>query len=456
MQDFANLLRQRLGAIPEPQAHPDPDILSAYAEQVLTPAERQKIQEHLAACAPCREVVFLSLPQLQEEEVAWRPVRTRSWALGLRWAALAAMIVVIIGLAVQQPWKEKSGTSSFNTASDLPAKPANSGETADKAVASAPATQAQAAPAPAQPAMSTARARQDEPVAAAKKPVPPKIVVPPAFAASRVPQAPSAAGMARTTGPANLSDNRSLVVNNSNNSPLVSAPAPRTEAEVSAADIFNSSRTIPPISAKDLGSKAAGTDSGNTGIAAAAPSASSSPGKLQRAWTLVAKIPSRVASAADKQDTSNGSGATAFSSAHVRFDPHSALADRAGYKLDASQLHWSISSDGKLIKSENRAQWHEAYPQDQDLQFRKVWADPKDGHEVWAGGTHLTIVHSWNGGIDWQRMKVNEPTAAGDITDISIDEGNVLVKTSNGQTFVSHDAGATWVPLKQNQSSQPR
>src|SRR5439155_18456090 len=113
MQEFSNILRQRLGARPEPQAHPDPDTLTAYAEQVLTPAEREKIQGHLADCAPCREVVALSLlPVVQDEEVVLQPAKPSFWSLGIRWAAVAAMAIIVVALAVQQPWKEKRQTSN--------------------------------------------------------------------------------------------------------------------------------------------------------------------------------------------------------------------------------------------------------------------------------------------------------------------------------------------------------
>jgi len=463
MQNFSNLLRQRLGAIPEPQAHPDPDALSAYAEQVLTPAERQKIQEHLAACSPCREVVALSLPEMQEEQVVLRPA-ARSWALGLRWAALAAMIMVIIGLAVQQPWKEKGpGQGTFTTALDTAAKTADTATAAKTIAPPAPsAAEPQAAPASAthsslQPAMTMARRGQSEAVSAAKPAAPP-VDIPRTLTASRVASPAVVGGVAtRTAGPANWSANNgsannNLILDSSNNS-LVSAPTPKAEAPLSMADAFTPSRATPPISASDIGSTAMGVtpDKENKSLAAAPVPATSSPGKIHQAWSFVATIPHKVAGASS--ENSSSSGAAAFSAGHVRFDPHSAVAERTASKADASQLrssqlHWSISPDGKLIKSENRDQWHEAYTQDQDLQFRTVWTDP-NGHEIWAGGSHLTIIHSWNGGVNWQKMKLDEAAGSGDITNISIDDGNVQVKTSNGQTFVSHDKGVTWVPLKQ-------
>ena len=62
MPELPNLLRQRLAATEtgETQAHPDADMLTAYMEQSLAPAESKTVIAHLAVCEPCREVVALS------------------------------------------------------------------------------------------------------------------------------------------------------------------------------------------------------------------------------------------------------------------------------------------------------------------------------------------------------------------------------------------------------------
>src|SRR5260370_35962450 len=48
-------------AIPE-RTHPDADLLTAFAEQSLSVAERDGILEHLALCGACRDVIALALP----------------------------------------------------------------------------------------------------------------------------------------------------------------------------------------------------------------------------------------------------------------------------------------------------------------------------------------------------------------------------------------------------------
>src|ERR1700691_6281016 len=48
-------------ATPKP-AHPDADLLTAFAEQSLTATERDGVLAHLALCDDCREVASLALP----------------------------------------------------------------------------------------------------------------------------------------------------------------------------------------------------------------------------------------------------------------------------------------------------------------------------------------------------------------------------------------------------------
>jgi photosystem II stability/assembly factor-like uncharacterized protein len=138
--------------------------------------------------------------------------------------------------------------------------------------------------------------------------------------------------------------------------------------------------------------------------------------------------------------------ASGFASSMASPDLKSAEADQEA-KPESLQFHWRVTSDGILQKSSDLSHWHEAYPQGGDLQFRSFFTMGQ-GHQVWAGGNNGMLVHSWNGGVKWDTLKVPEASGS-DITSISIDDG-WQIKTSNGQTFVSHDQGKTWVPLKQN------
>src|ERR1700686_667891 len=110
-------------AAPE-QAHPDADLLAAFAEQALSATERDGVLEHLALCGDCREVVALSLPAAdmvppqtapQTADVDVRTTVSRAGAPAphklsfawpnLRWAALAAGVVVAAAALLLHPGK---------------------------------------------------------------------------------------------------------------------------------------------------------------------------------------------------------------------------------------------------------------------------------------------------------------------------------------------------------------
>lgn len=76
--------------------HPDENLLTAFAEQALTPGERGQVLAHLADCGRCREVVFLaqsSLPDVESPQLV--PVsRRRSWRMAFAGASAFALIAM--------------------------------------------------------------------------------------------------------------------------------------------------------------------------------------------------------------------------------------------------------------------------------------------------------------------------------------------------------------------------
>ena len=90
----------------QPGMHPDADSLTAFAEQLLPPQEREQILAHMATCGRCREVVFLAR-QSTDEERAVVPAsaaekRARaSWPGGWRWAWVpVGALAAVVGIAV--------------------------------------------------------------------------------------------------------------------------------------------------------------------------------------------------------------------------------------------------------------------------------------------------------------------------------------------------------------------
>ncbi|MFI5106372.1 MAG: zf-HC2 domain-containing protein, partial [Terriglobales bacterium] len=102
MPELSNLLKNGLAkASQEAGVHPDADLLTAYAEQILTSSERSQVLEHLAACRQCRDVVSLALEPVAEEKA---PVLVatprRRWFLTPQFALVAAVAAMAVGVGI--------------------------------------------------------------------------------------------------------------------------------------------------------------------------------------------------------------------------------------------------------------------------------------------------------------------------------------------------------------------
>ena len=95
MDQFTKLVYGRLRAQPVPGPHPAPELLSAFAENALTEADRGEVLQHLGACSECREVLFLALPGSPETQKVLipQPRPFRRW--GLTWGAAVATVAIL-------------------------------------------------------------------------------------------------------------------------------------------------------------------------------------------------------------------------------------------------------------------------------------------------------------------------------------------------------------------------
>ncbi len=86
--------RLRGGLLPE---HPDPDLLTAFAERTLLGKEREQVLGHLAACADCRRIVALAAPEVAPESMPLPAAGSTSWLRipVLRWGAVAVSIGIV-------------------------------------------------------------------------------------------------------------------------------------------------------------------------------------------------------------------------------------------------------------------------------------------------------------------------------------------------------------------------
>ena len=97
MEQLPNIVSERLKKTPIPATHPDPDMLAAFAEQVLQGTERTRVLEHLAACADCREIVALAPSHAEPAMAAAARSRKSGWLSlpVLRWGTVATFAVIV-------------------------------------------------------------------------------------------------------------------------------------------------------------------------------------------------------------------------------------------------------------------------------------------------------------------------------------------------------------------------
>jgi hypothetical protein len=104
--------------------HPDADQLSAFLERALPAHEQRETLAHLALCPHCRQLVVLSLPPGDESPTLERePARHRWWA----WAgipALAAIVLMIFFVRHEQRIVRQTSVLSQMAAARKPAPPA--------------------------------------------------------------------------------------------------------------------------------------------------------------------------------------------------------------------------------------------------------------------------------------------------------------------------------------------
>jgi Photosynthesis system II assembly factor YCF48 len=100
--------------------HPDPELLAAFAENSLPRHDREGLLNHLTTCADCRDTLYLAMPQADAQQVFSRPSSSSPSRLAIRWAALAASVVILGSVLVTNRWIFTERAPSVQPSAEAP------------------------------------------------------------------------------------------------------------------------------------------------------------------------------------------------------------------------------------------------------------------------------------------------------------------------------------------------
>jgi hypothetical protein len=435
MTEVPKIVYDRLRAALPEQAHPDVDLLSAFAEQALSATEREGVLQHLALCGDCREVVALALPatdvappQVADEDgvrttvsrAGSRASRKLSFAWPtLRWAALAAGVVVVAAVLLVHPGKLNQATlPSVNPRVATTAPPASGSQIASSSAPSSP------------------------------------IASPPAD---------QFAVLAETNEPRRKSE---LQLSRKLKAGQVVTPSPQRESGMLLADNKKDSRQADKLSAAPAaGARAfdydARTSQGTTetvegaGAATAAtkePSAENALMVRNDAPAIEKAKPAPQEMEVNEEQKAQAAAVPGPARSLTRNVMSAAkLASPASQSLAvAPHVTWAITG-GVLQRSLDSGQsWQDALHADHPL-----LCYASHDADVWTGGRVGTLFHSADGGVTWAQVQpsVKARQLSSDITHIEVrgesrddarPPAEILLSTSNSETWSSADGGKTW------------
>ena len=456
MTEVPKIVYDRLRAALPELAHPEADLLSAFAEQALSATERDGVLRHLALCVECRDVVALALPpadmaplqtapQTADEDGARRTVSQAgapaphklsfAWP-SLRWAALAAGVAVAAAVLLVHPGKLNQATlPSVNPQVATTAPPASGPEIGSSSIpSSAPSSPIASSPTdqPRAVMAKTEEARSKSELRLSKKLKAGQVVTPSARAES---------GML-------LADN----MMDSRQTPKRSA-APSDRARAFGYDARSSQAATETVEVSGAAAAVTTEPSAENALMARNNAPRNDAPAIEKAKPAPQEMEGREdqkAQAAAVPGPARSLARNVMSAAK--------LASPAS-PTQARSVTWAIMA-GVLQRSLDSGQsWQDALHADHPL----LCYASRDA-DVWTGGRAGTLFHSADNGVTWVQVQpsIKARQLSSDITHIELrnDElhGNVggefrdnasppaeiLLSTSNNQIWSSADDGKTW------------
>ena len=438
------------------QAHPEADLLTAFAEQALSATERDGVLEHLALCGDCREAIALALPAAdmvaapiatETEAVRATSIRAKSernflTAFGwpsLRWAALAAGVAVAAAVLLMHPGTLNQATlSSVNRPVATTAPPASAPQIASPSV-----------PASSIPSSSVASSPKDQSAISVRTSARTNEARP---NSEMRPFKKLNAGEAVT--PPHQAQRGMLLAENKDKSAQAGKWAAAPSAGALALDASTSRRATETVEV-----------SGAAAAVEVAPSpddtlmARNETPAIEKAKPALQEpaLPEKEMKVNGQQNT-QAAVVSGLAKPQARAMMSSAkLASPVSQSL-AHRVTWVITG-GILQRSPDSGQsWQDALRADHPL---LCYASHDE--DVWAGGLAGTLFHSADGGVTWVQVQpsIKAQQLSSDVTHIDV-RGNVrgdvrgdvhggvrgpaeiVLSTSTGEIWSSADGGKTW------------
>ncbi|MHB8214492.1 MAG: YCF48-related protein [Candidatus Sulfotelmatobacter sp.] len=455
------------------EAHPDADLLTAFAEQSLSESEREQVMEHVARCGECREVVALALPA---SESVFVPSGVRvnrgawlSWPV-LRWGVVAAGIVLVASVGTLQ-YKQRT----LQNAGLFSGRVRQQGKVSTALPSSRSSTQAQARAIIPQAREKTRQAptRRDfssqSAVAADQASPSPNAIFPSPQPMNRAgvpgagigsgsaggiaggvfrPSGVSGAGLAGKDHSAPGENGALALAPESKEALTASSPSPATQASVAAptqqVTVSGASQVV-EVQAES-GRIATQDQTGG-----------------QRAQNQTV-VPPQTQPLKNLDVVRAKDSVPPQTESSVVFAPTVSTPQTSLQKALRSSPRWGISSSGGLQRSYDAGTtWEDvnvspAESRD-EYQAKQIWKKERAkpvvvfravaafGPEVWAGGSGAMLYHSLDSGNHWARVVPSEANASliGDVVGVEFsDAQHGRIASSAGEVWTTGDDGQSW------------
>lgn len=439
MLEIPKIVRERLQSPGiASDSHPDPDVLTAFAEQLLSQTERATVLGHLSRCRDCREILALALPASEpvQTAVAKTSAGWLAWPR-IRWAFATAALVVVGAIGFleyghhdqsMRMAKNAEAPANIHAYQEPVPSPQADRMTADSSAVASAAKDSTAlmvleknkkAPAPAAE-LATKSTNYSNPVVAGHLSHGPRQI-------NQWQQQSNYAEQAAAPLPMNGPAKQQASGGTAGAPPAAQNEIAEIQTQVTGAELKSetadslivNNRTSPQPNASDIEVSRA-----KSAPVAPPPGPSPVPAQSREFQAVLSKIRWTVTSGR-LQRSFDGGGT--WQEVNVNANPDTSTS------VELTAARKASKASQKRDKQESPA----------PVVFRVVTSN---GFDVWAGGNNAALYHSYDAGSHWLRMvpTSGDATMTGDVLTLDFPQPHRgRVSTSTGETWTTSD-GQTW------------